>query len=85
MHSSMCTASTLKNTFKTLLYSLAPSYWLDEDYALQMKPIKEQIKDRWIGTGYLHAQATYPDTVGKFKLSINQNYDYKIIIFSSIS
>ncbi|KAF7988591.1 hypothetical protein HCN44_001164 [Aphidius gifuensis] len=64
MHSSMCTASSLKNTFKTLLYSLAPSYWLDEDYALQMKPIMEQIKDRWIGTGYLHAQATYPDTVG---------------------
>ena len=61
----MATAETPSANLKLMLYSFAPEFFLPKDEAKQVYPLSSSFGYMLEETGYLHIQATKPDTVGK--------------------
>ncbi|XP_008558713.1 juvenile hormone epoxide hydrolase 2 [Microplitis demolitor] len=64
VHSNFCSVLGFKVTLKTFLFSLFPSLLLPEEDHHRLYPMKKHFFNRLLETGYLHIQATKPDTVG---------------------
>nr|AMR44689.1 juvenile hormone epoxide hydrolase [Mylabris cichorii] len=64
LHSNMCYATSFMITLKTLLFSLKPSWFLEDRFVKRLYPLKEYYANRLLETGYVHLQATKPDTIG---------------------
>lgn len=65
LHLNMCTTFDLKSRLMVLLSSVWPSLFMDEFHAKHLYPVGEKFSELLLETGYLHIQATKPDTVGK--------------------
>ncbi|XP_043463106.1 juvenile hormone epoxide hydrolase 1-like [Leptopilina heterotoma] len=64
MHSNMCVVSSAWSTVKTYFFSFFPSLLLPEEDHHLMYPMGEHWSRKIEETGYLHIQATKPDTLG---------------------
>ncbi|XP_074031164.1 juvenile hormone epoxide hydrolase 1 [Leptinotarsa decemlineata] len=64
VHSNMCVVNTALSNLKLFLYSFYPSAIIDE----KLQHLVYPMTDKWtyiiLETGYLHLQATKPDTIG---------------------
>lgn len=72
MHSNICFANSPLQFTKTFIGNYFPS-WVgitkeDEDY---LYPMKEKYSYLVLELGYMHLQATKPDTVGKLHFKLN--------------
>lgn len=63
-HSNMCTIYTPKSYLRTLLGTVFPSWYVKPEHYDRVYPLSEQFYWRLRETGYLHLQATKPDTLG---------------------
>uniref|UniRef100_A0A6M2DF03 Epoxide hydrolase n=1 Tax=Xenopsylla cheopis TaxID=163159 RepID=A0A6M2DF03_XENCH len=63
-HSNMCAISTPSSTFKAMIGSFFPEWFAGKDHAHQMYPLGDHFLTLLEEMGYLHLQATKPDTVG---------------------
>lgn len=63
-HSNFCYFRTTLTTAKALVASLYPRAFVDEAYESFVFPLGAHFKKTIIQTGYLHLQATKPDTIG---------------------
>nr|QHB21920.1 juvenile hormone epoxide hydrolase 2 [Colaphellus bowringi] len=64
VHSNMCAVNTPLSNLKMFLYSYYPSGIVEKKHEHLVYPRTEKIFDLLLETGYLHLQATKPDTVG---------------------
>ncbi|XP_015125668.1 juvenile hormone epoxide hydrolase 1 [Diachasma alloeum] len=64
MHSTMCTASSAKVILKIVFYSFFPSLLLEEEDYHWFYPLSERLGRILLLSGYLHLQATKPDSLG---------------------
>ncbi|KAH0535869.1 hypothetical protein KQX54_019788 [Cotesia glomerata] len=64
IHSNFCGVLGFKTTLKTFLYSFFPSLLLPKEDHHLLYPMKKHFFSKLLETGYLHIQATKPDTVG---------------------
>ncbi|CAH1104541.1 unnamed protein product [Psylliodes chrysocephalus] len=64
MHSNMCFVNTPLSNIKLALGSYYPSLIIEEEHQHLVYPRMEKIGNLFLETGYLHIQATKPDTVG---------------------
>lgn len=57
------------NNAKSMIYKLAASYWpsliVSDEHASKVFPLKDHFSFILRESGYLHLQATKPDTIGK--------------------
>lgn len=60
----MCTTQTPMGTLKMILASFYPSYFIDEKYVSWYYPFFPKFLDLLQESGYMHIQATKPDTIG---------------------
>lgn len=68
-HSTFCTASTYQSRLRTLVTYLFPRFFVEESWQEQFV---KQFTDFYIlESGYLHIQATKPDTIGKNNFYLN--------------
>ncbi|CAH2000394.1 unnamed protein product [Acanthoscelides obtectus] len=65
-HSNFCVVMTPTSYIKHLVSAISPSFpwYVRPDHYDRVFPIKEKIGSRLRETGYLHIQATRPDTLG---------------------
>lgn len=70
-HATMCPAQTGAAHFKTMLASSFPSFFAPPEIAQHVIPFSQSFSFLIRETGYLHIQATKPDTVGKNCLKMN--------------
>lgn len=63
-HSTMCVTSTPLASIKSFVASFCPSLFIDEQYVDWFYPLMPQFWNLLEESGYLHIQATKPDTVG---------------------
>ncbi|XP_025074005.1 LOW QUALITY PROTEIN: juvenile hormone epoxide hydrolase 1-like [Pogonomyrmex barbatus] len=64
-HSNMCmTSMTKSNIFWTFLGSYIPSLVVESEYSNRMYPLGEHYSRLLEETGYMHIQASKPDTIG---------------------
>lgn len=63
-HTNMCALNTPLATFKTFIASYYPSYFIDEKYVSWYYPFTPKFFDLLQESGYMHIQATKPDTIG---------------------
>lgn len=68
-HSNMCSSMSLGSTIKGFLISLYPSFFIPEEYVHFVFPMSEKFSYLIEETGYLHIQATKPDTIGNYQSS----------------
>ncbi|GAB0093636.1 Epoxide hydrolase [Sergentomyia squamirostris] len=89
-HSNLCVILTARSSIKMLIGSIYPSYFIPEEYINWYYPLWPSIKFSLEETGYLHIQATKPDTIGtalstnpiglaayileKFSTGVNRDY-----------
>ncbi|GJQ78777.1 Jheh2 [Trypoxylus dichotomus] len=64
VHSNMCIVDSPPAVLKYLLASLYPSAIIDEKYQDKMYPVSKLLQYILLEFGYMHLQATKPDTVG---------------------
>ena len=64
IHLNLAIASMPSTNLKTLLAAIAPKYFLDDFGMSYIHPISEQFAYLLSESGYMHIQATKPDTVG---------------------
>ncbi|KAL3288641.1 hypothetical protein HHI36_003074 [Cryptolaemus montrouzieri] len=64
MHSNMCSAMSAKSALKMMVYSFKPSSIIEEKYEHLIYPMSNFYSRLIEETGYLHIQASKPDTVG---------------------
>lgn len=92
-HSNMCAVLSSKVLLKTVLYAIAPSLMVSIEDEGRMYPLKPKLLRHVEETGYLHIQATKPDTVGTYKRAkikdegnnvifgiINRHINFELII-----
>lgn len=60
----MCVANTPIGTFKQVVASFYPSYFIDEKYVSWYYPFFPKFVNLLQESGYMHIQATKPDTIG---------------------
>lgn len=72
VHSNMCSVNTPLANLKWILGSFYPPLVADEQHAAKIYPISNFLYNFMLEFGYMHIQATKPDTVGN------------ILIFSSL-
>lgn len=60
----MCIANTPMATFKQVIASFYPSYFIDEKYVSWYYPFFPKFVDLLQESGYMHIQGTKPDTIG---------------------
>ncbi|RZC34646.1 juvenile hormone epoxide hydrolase-like protein [Asbolus verrucosus] len=63
-HSNMCAIYTPLSYMKTALGIIYPTWFTREDHTERVYPVTKILVDRLRETGYLHIQATKPDTIG---------------------
>jgi juvenile hormone epoxide hydrolase len=66
----MCGINTPMANIKTFIASFYPSYFVNEKYVDWMYPFYPKFVDLLQESGYMHIQATKPDTIG---VALNQN------------
>jgi juvenile hormone epoxide hydrolase len=64
VHSNMCTVNSLLSNIKLFLYSFYPTLLVKQEHVNKIYPMSSKFADRLLETGYMHLQATKPDTVG---------------------
>ncbi|KAK9882413.1 hypothetical protein WA026_020935 [Henosepilachna vigintioctopunctata] len=64
MHSNMCSNMSPKSILKRMLYSFQPSLIVDKKYEHLVFPFSTVFSKTLEETGYMHLQATKPDTIG---------------------
>ncbi|ETN62699.1 epoxide hydrolase [Anopheles darlingi] len=64
MHQCGCSAIGTLASLKTMIASLAPSFFVEERYIPFYYPLGEYWKELVYESGYMHIQATKPDTIG---------------------
>lgn len=69
-HSNMCTVSDIKSFAKMFLGYYYPSWIVKEGHYNRIYPLHKEIGKLIRETGYLHLQATKPDTIGKTLLNL---------------
>lgn len=65
MHSNMCVADSAKAHFMTLIGAFIPSLIIDNEHYSKMYPLTDKFTYIMTESGYMHLQATKPDTIGK--------------------
>jgi juvenile hormone epoxide hydrolase len=65
MHMNLCVSLHSKAHLRLLISSIFPSFFMDEDEVKKIHPIPRFLSDMIEETGYMHLQASKPDTVGK--------------------
>lgn len=64
-HSNMCSVNSPSATFKTFIASFYPSLFIDEEKLINwIYPFTPKFFDLLQESGYMHLQATKPDTIG---------------------
>nr|CAD7394413.1 unnamed protein product [Timema cristinae] len=63
-HSNMCFVNTLLSNLKMLLGSLWPTLVVEEELVHRMYPLSKIYSNLILEMGYMHIQATKPDTIG---------------------
>ena len=66
VHSNTCFATSLSSNVKHLIGSFWPTLIVDEAHVDKMYPLGKLFAYFMEEFGYMHLQATKPDTVGKF-------------------
>lgn len=66
LHSTFCYSRRRISLCKILLGSLWPSFLVPIGHETQMYPLRRILKRFILESGYLHLQATKPDTIGKY-------------------
>ena len=61
----MCYADSLRAHFLTVIGAFIPSLVIDDEHHSKMYPMSHHVSRLLEETGYMHIQATKPDTVGK--------------------
>lgn len=69
LHSNMCMVNTPAVNLKTILGSLYPSLIVDKKHESKMYPLSKFFSTLMLEFGYMHIQATKPDTLGKTWIS----------------
>lgn len=64
VHMNMCFSHAPSAMIKTTIASFAPSLFIDEKYVSLYYPAIPKLKQLVIESGYMHLQATKPDTIG---------------------
>ncbi|XP_058058591.1 juvenile hormone epoxide hydrolase 1-like [Anopheles bellator] len=64
MHQSGCGVAGTLATVKTIIASFAPSYFIEEQYIPFYYPFETYFHEMVLESGYMHLQATKPDTIG---------------------
>ncbi|KAI4471872.1 epoxide hydrolase 1-related [Holotrichia oblita] len=64
MHSTMCFDDSASSTIKMILGSFYPSFIIDKKYEKKIYPISATLERMLLEFGYMHLQATKPDTIG---------------------
>lgn len=64
VHMNMCGLNGLKAILKSVVASFAPTQFIDEKYVEYYYPVGPKFKYLLIESGYMHLQATKPDTIG---------------------
>lgn len=68
MHSNMCFINSPLQIIKTIIGSYFPSLiGIPKDQAELVYPVLPKYANLILETGYMHLQATKPDTIGKFQ------------------
>lgn len=63
-HCTMCFVATPLSFFKLFVASFAPSYFIDEQFESFLYPMRKKFELILMETGFVHLQATKPDTIG---------------------
>ncbi|XP_055917182.1 juvenile hormone epoxide hydrolase 2-like [Eupeodes corollae] len=63
-HSTSCTLNTPLSHIKLFIASLAPSFFVPQDYTHFFFPLSKSVRSFLEETGHSHLQATKPDTIG---------------------
>ncbi|XP_011495329.1 PREDICTED: juvenile hormone epoxide hydrolase 1-like [Ceratosolen solmsi marchali] len=63
-HASICYVETSKSILKSLIGSYIPYLVIDSEYHSRMYPLSDHLTRLISESGYMHLQATKPDTVG---------------------
>jgi len=64
-HSNMCASMAPLSTLKSMIVDIYPSLFIDEKYVNWIHPLSNKLKTVMEEMGYMHIQATKPDTIGK--------------------
>ncbi|KAF2886416.1 hypothetical protein ILUMI_19757, partial [Ignelater luminosus] len=64
VHSNMCVVNTPLTLIKTFIGSFYPGFVVSKEYEHKMYPYSEKFMNVILESGYMHIQATKPDTVG---------------------
>lgn len=67
IHSNMCLISTSLSFLKELIISFYPTPFGPKEFIEKFYPLSQRYQKLLLETGYLHLQATKPDTVGTTK------------------
>lgn len=70
VHSNMCIVNTPAANLKTVLGSFYPSLIVDKKHESKMYPLSKFFSTLMLEFGYMHIQATKPDTLGKTWIGI---------------
>lgn len=65
VHNNMCFVNSPLSSMKLFVANMMPSLFVDEKNIGGLFPLKEKYQFLLLETGYMHLQATKPDTVGK--------------------
>jgi hypothetical protein len=65
VHSNMCFTNSVSSNIKRLLGSFWPTLIVDEAHVDKLYPLGQHFLYILEESGYMHLQATKPDTVGK--------------------
>lgn len=78
-HSNMCIAiNSVSGLFKTLIASNFPSYFVEKEYEDFHFPYGEKISGIILESGYMHLQATKPDTIGENCIIVFWPFSYNV-------
>lgn len=68
-HSNMCGSMTPMANIKLFIASLCPKHFVDEQYVDWIFPVIPKFQNLLTESGYMHIQATKPDTIGTVLLN----------------
>jgi juvenile hormone epoxide hydrolase len=84
VHSNMCMVNSFWSTIKLFLYSFYPTLLVKPEHVNKIYPMSAKFVNRLLESGYMHIQATKPDTVGK-EINLYSNQIYQILKCSGVA
>lgn len=66
-HSNLCTCMTIGGVIKAYIASFLPQLFIPEEFESFVFPLSDRFKFLIEESGYMHLQATKPDTIGNIK------------------